>query len=950
MVFFAVLLFSACTDYYAPVRDFLDEYTNSAAIGSQSISVPTERDRDGIECVSSDTDVTLTFFLRNPRSYVIDPDFQEISAEIPHTVELSPDRQSITLTFTQADLQSFDNGAPLSGTILLTEIPTGRAFPSWDFTLRCNTPPPRPEGARIMLDTDTNTYVLCFNLDLSNHVHQDDISVVTINNTDYYPTAVRAGSVVHYIEFADNPEFSSTPPGTLIAIPNQPEFVENGTPVYFSTGIPQSAATQNFTITVEDNMGLSRTASTSTADNMLALVMVTDIDGNAPTGGILTLSPYTNGNYQVLLNHTDSSAIIHYEWDGAVNIFTSFPQTLEVSESGTLEVWATRTGYVPSDPVTVDLVCADNQYYVDPDDGNDSPGNGTQGAPFKTIEYAIDQFNDRTDDTNTIFLMGELTLATGVGSTGIVDIIPTEDITFTIDGSEVTPGNATINGENTKRCLHINAQNATVNLTLRNLNIKNGYTSGGGAGINFEAANNGSSLKIEGCVVEGNHVVGGTSGGGVYFLGSELNIDNSQIRSNGIEASVASWGAGIYMEGSGSSATANISSTYDTTEISGNSGEVTGAACMGGGIFARNIDLTISGGTISTNTANSEGPGSGGGIYQASGTLRIESGTIISGNWGTKASFTGTGGGISYYGTSLDIDGAEIYENYASTQGTGWGGGVYVGNTTTDTTTVKLTNVDINSNWASTLAMGYGGGLCVDRISAGSTNITLNGGEITGNTATNSNGRGGGIYIIATPGTVLLKSLQNNNVVISGNRASTSSSAYGYGGGIYVGQGGQVEWYSGTISGNWANQSETGVTNSQGEGVYLTSLDSAQTTFLRFTGGSIVLGGAGNYATHNVVYLKEATVLHLDVDVSFSSAGNIYLESLNNTVSDPTIQPYGVLDALNVAHLVPSDYSRTSPILASNAATNHTKFSVESDMGIPYYINIAGCLNAMSPP
>lgn len=952
--FLAVLLLSACSDFHAPVADYLDEYANRAAIGSQAISVPTERDIDSIECVSSETAVTITFFLRNPRSYEIQPalTFNNPGLNpVNGLMSQSPNRQSITLTFLQSYLASNDRGTDFSGTISLTEAATGRPFPSWNYSLRCNTPPPRPEGARVMLDLDTNNYVLCFNLDLTNPVHQDDIAFVRINGTSYDTVDVDAGGSPR-ITFVDT-RLSSNRPVTLNSLPNQPEFVPGDVPVYFSTGIPQSAATQNFTITVEDVMGLSRTASTSTAGNMLAPVTVTDMSGNPPDGSENLILEQDPGGYSVRLSHTESGVTIHWSNTELTGSSSVFPHVLTFTQSGDLEVWATRTGYVDSDRRTIHLICRNNQYYVDPASGDDS-NPGTRSQPFQTIEHAITQFIDPTDADNTIFLLGNVTSANGGGTSGVVDIDPADAITLTIDGSEVS-GKATIDGNNSKRCLYVNATSHTVNLTLRDLNIKNGYTSGGGAGIYFNAGTSGSSLSLVDCLVQANSIISssGCNGGGIYFRGSNLSIDNSLIRNNRIETSAASYGAGIYMLGTGSPATAHIASTDGTTEISVNTGRVTGAPCMGGGIYANNINLTISGGTISGNTANSEENGSGGGIYQASGSLTIENGAIISGNWGARSAFQGRGGGIAFYGTNLDINGAEIFGNTASTQGSGWGGGVYVENAAIIASTVNLTGVDINTNWASTGSAGYGGGLYAIRSGGETTNINLTGGSITGNTASNRDGLGGGIYITtnSSAGLVGLYSLSGSNVEISGNRATTGSTAFGYGGGIYVGPSGQVVWESGTISGNQANENGTDVTDSRGEGIYIQGA-SGYTTSFNFAGGTIDEGVST--ITGNVVYLNADSRFFFRGDTFIESndpntAGGIYLNHAASPSSPPVIQAVGYLTASTVANLVPSTYTWSGQILTGDTSINYYKFTVESDGSTDYCINANGELSRIVP-
>ncbi len=260
----AVVLFASCSDYYSPVREYFERYTNGVEFVSQSVSVPTEPDRDGIATVPSATDIVVTFHLWNPRCHVIVPDYQQFYGEelSGWSITLSPDQQSIVLTFPQ-DILSTVEGTSHSADF------TGRVFfmfdgveHAWDLSLRCDTPPPRPEGACVVLydNGTTTTYVLCFNLDLSNLVHEGDIPSITINGTAYATTVVHAGSY-QYIGFTDT-RLSVDPPGTLTPISGYPDFVEDTgcLQVYYSTGIAYSGAPPAFTITVRNTMGLSRTA------------------------------------------------------------------------------------------------------------------------------------------------------------------------------------------------------------------------------------------------------------------------------------------------------------------------------------------------------------------------------------------------------------------------------------------------------------------------------------------------------------------------------------------------------------------------------------------------------------------------------------------------------------------------------------------------------------------
>ena len=174
-----------------------------------------------------------------------------------------------------------------------------------------------------------------------------------------------------------------------------------------------------------------------------------------------------------------------------------------------------------------------------------------------------------------------------------------------------------------------------------------------------------------------------------------------------------------------------------------------GSADQGGGIYS-NIGavITVTGCTISNNTAtNSEG-GLGGGIANK-GTLTVND-SIISGNAATGSENV-WGGGIYNEGT-LTITNSEISQNSSTTTG----GGIF-----NDTSTASLT---ISNSKISNNSADWAGGIYSRSSSLIVTNSIISGNE--------AGTRGGGIRVIDCNATI-------TNSSITGNTAS-------YGGGICV--------------------------------------------------------------------------------------------------------------------------------------------------------------------
>ncbi len=196
----------------------------------------------------------------------------------------------------------------------------------------------------------------------------------------------------------------------------------------------------------------------------------------------------------------------------------------------------------------------------------------------------------------------------------------------------------------------------------------------------------------------------------------------------------------------------------------GNTIKLNDASNLGGGVYVHNkasagTTLTISGAEIFDNDA-----ANGGGVYVHSGDLTLTGGTISSNT------AIGNGGGAYVSGTgSITMKGGTVTGNDAVD-----GGGAYVSGTGGFT----MEDGAISSNTAT----GNGGGAYV----SGTGGFTMKYGAVSGNAATN----GGGIYANGGSVTVESGSLTENTVSekTSGNAEAGSE---GYGGGAFA-NGGNV--------------------------------------------------------------------------------------------------------------------------------------------------------------
>jgi hypothetical protein len=335
------------------------------------------------------------------------------------------------------------------------------------------------------------------------------------------------------------------------------------------------------------------------------------------------------------------------------------------------------------------------------------------------LREALDEANRDASrgQSDTITFAASLGTATITLSAGPLDLYgASATATQTIDGG----GRITVSGNNASRVFQIDAG---VRAELDGLTITHGrVTTSSGGGIY-----NAGTLTVSNSTLSGNSAY--YYGGGIYnnYYGATLTVSNSTLSGNSATGRHGS-GGGIYNGGtltvsnstlSGNSATGygdggggiyNLSSstlTVSNSTLSGNS------AYNGGGIYNYGgATLTVSNSTVSGNLATY-----GGGIANSSGTLTV-TGSTLSGN-----SAYG-GGGIDNSGT-LTVTGSTLSGNSA-----GYGGGIY---NSGGTLTVS------NSTLPGNIASYYGGGI----FTGSPRPVTLTNVTLTANRAS----AGGGLYM-----------------------------------------------------------------------------------------------------------------------------------------------------------------------------------------------------------
>jgi hypothetical protein len=366
------------------------------------------------------------------------------------------------------------------------------------------------------------------------------------------------------------------------------------------------------------------------------------------------------------------------------------------------------------------------------------------------------------------------------------------------------------------------------------------------------------------------------SGGGILNLGT-VSVTGATITGNRSNRA-----------GGGIESAAGTTTTLTNVTLTGNNTGVAPAVAApgnGGGFhITGNGNATISGGTISNNVAALEG----GGVWNGTGTMTIQNGTVINANTASGPAADDGGGGVFQTvggGTTTILAGVQITNNIAN-GALGSGGGILnlstvnvTGATITGNrsnragggiesaagTTTTLTNVTLNSNNTgvapAVAAPGNGGGFHITgngnaTISGGTVNnnqaaleggglwngsgqMTVTGTTINGNTAVGAGADDGGGGLFNNGGTLTV-----NNAVVSNNTAPGTS---GSGGGYLNNVGGTLVISGGSITGNSASRAGGGIEDNAGASVTLTNVTVSgnSTGNNPGNGGGLHITGAG---------------------------------------------------------------------------------------------------------
>ena len=511
-------------------------------------------------------------------------------------------------------------------------------------------------------------------------------------------------------------------------------------------------------------------------------------------------------------------------------------------------------------------------YYVDAGQADDTGDGLSWPTAMKQIQTAID--SSAAGDT-ILVKNGTYFLTTALVLQSNRRITSDDGANDSWDSAVYNDSLCVIDASNTSRVVTITGVGVSGETRIRGLKMTGGRATAESPGAGYGGGvyiDGGADPVIEHCWITGNKATAsGTGyGGGIACRGSgtEPVIDSNLIEDNVASTSWYGYGGGIYCNQltmcgiTNNTITDNVASTV--------------RAGFGGGICCSESRVDIHDNSLIYNIA--AGPaaygGEGGGVYVYRGTVNIRYGSFMSNRAAEGNGRSGKGGGMftSGSGNILIEDITHLDGNMASTNGPGYGGGIYCGSGNTTIRSIYF--------WGNKAAAGS------DPGDGGGLYLVLYGGTVVQNSrflgncaSTNGTGRGGAIYTAT--------SAQIEQNIIHSNVASDSSE--GYGGGLYLGNATSLQFTNNTVYGNRNTRGPLG--SGTGSGLYHES------------GGSLTI--ANNIvAGHNKEH-SDSVGMHFSLPTTIrnncfhDNPGGHYnanVTSIEEILADPRLTDPGNLD------------------------------------------------------
>ncbi|MDE5898408.1 MAG: hypothetical protein K2H09_03995, partial [Treponemataceae bacterium] len=282
-----------------PVREYFEYNTETAAITHYEIAGGSWRlDPEGAVNVSSEGDLSVVFYLRNPQRFVFSSGGQSgnLLLDFPAAPEAAvkseaavsqdgSDAAVITLVCPVHFLRASDCGGDISPEIRLLHPASRVDFGTYAAArFIANSPPPPVRGAAVYHDSVDGVYVVCFNMPAAQlladgtGIHRD-ICRLAVNGR-WFDVSVQDGRLSFSGSQFSVPADGAVPPHLRKAAETAAEFLpEAGRAVYFTTGDAVSDGGMAYEISYADRRGLTEPSSVSAQSRRLDGVTIFGSDG-----------------------------------------------------------------------------------------------------------------------------------------------------------------------------------------------------------------------------------------------------------------------------------------------------------------------------------------------------------------------------------------------------------------------------------------------------------------------------------------------------------------------------------------------------------------------------------------------------------------------------------------------------------------------------------------------
>ena len=819
-----ILFCTTCKPFTADIDEYLSRWSTEVIAANYRINPSYSTNAAGALCVPSiaddgtDTDVTVTVNLRNPKNFrLVTPAaspadagkvirFPGLSPQptygTDYTLTQSAD-DTLTLTYKSSFLKKYEWGTgDISPEISLIAADNDRVFgQKFHLNLRADTSPALEyKGIGKTQVGGKRYYVLIFQAKGMNamigteYVHKD-IKKLHITKEG----GASAVYTIQNISFVSQTFIWSSSGDPLLNSATQLELgdYEGDEPpfpaatdkwlIYYKTDIeisPSSAA-KTYTAQLSDEAGLrSNEVECSTVKRKVGAInlVVTNpssyilqsgeigeqaypyrirCDEDSATLKAICNTPGVTISYTVY-DITGGTAVKTNEGSGApplTGIRLVTPGTVGQTKKYKVALKATAPGFTEYTP---------DVYYTLTRAGGVTIDAGTlnENEKWKELREAV----EGAHAGDIITIKGEIKATNaGTGSNANWgEILINKDLTIrgkSDKDNDILNANTDETGK-THRIFNVQSGNT---LTLSGLTLKNAKAPSGGNGGGIFVAS-GGKVGLSNCTIEGCKAGTGGNGGAIGSQGT-VTITGSTLTGNS-----ATDGGAVYVTSGGTF-------TMHSGTISRNTVQSTAPKARGGGVFVSvGATFTMGGGTISGNTATTKG---------GTGTKAMGGGVCVS----------GSGSKFIMEGNSPKITGNEVKKAGSGTDLLTIGGGVCV----CDGATFEMKAGSIENNKALEGDQRYfghtGGGVCVgDSVDGGTfgATFTMKGGTISDNEA----GYGGGVAVTNNSSF----KMSGDDSKISGNKASYEDPSHkkqGSGGGVSVLYG-ALDMTGGVINGNEA--------------------------------------------------------------------------------------------------------------------------------------------------